>query len=75
MRRPSFALWKFICAMRVRRSRKAESNDCGEVPSPQYRLRVDEWRIFYDVAGGNVLIRGVVKKSDAADWLAQFGEP
>jgi len=46
-----------------------------ELTSPQYRLRVDDWRIFYDVVGGEVLIRGVVKKSDAAEWLAQFGEP
>jgi mRNA-degrading endonuclease RelE of RelBE toxin-antitoxin system len=45
-----------------------------ELTSPQYRLRVDEWRIFYDVAGHEVFIRGLVKKADAADWLAQFGE-
>jgi len=45
-----------------------------ELTSPQYRLRVDDWRIFYDVAGREVSIRGVVKKSDAADWLARFGE-
>ena len=42
--------------------------------SPQYRLRTDEWRVFYDVADGSVLIRGVVRKPDANDWLAQFGE-
>ena len=42
--------------------------------SPQYRLRIDEWRVFYDVAEGEVQIRGAVKKSDATDWLTQFGE-
>jgi mRNA-degrading endonuclease RelE of RelBE toxin-antitoxin system len=46
-----------------------------ELRSPQYRLRIDEWRVFYDVGGGEVLIRGVVKKSDTGEWLAQFGEP
>jgi mRNA interferase RelE/StbE len=46
-----------------------------ELRSPQYRLRIDEWRVFYDVAGGEVLIRGVVKKSETGAWLAQFGEP
>jgi mRNA-degrading endonuclease RelE of RelBE toxin-antitoxin system len=46
-----------------------------ELRSPQYRLRIDEWRVFYDVAEGSVLIRGVVRKPDASDWLAQFGEP
>ena len=46
-----------------------------ELRSPQYRLRIGDWRAFYDVAEGEVLIRGVVRKSDASDWLAQFGEP
>jgi mRNA-degrading endonuclease RelE of RelBE toxin-antitoxin system len=46
-----------------------------ELRSPQYRLRVGEWRVFYDVAGHEVRIRGVVRKSEASDWLAQFGEP
>jgi len=56
-----------ISKSRIKRLRK--------LTSPQYQLRVDDWRIFYDVVGGEVLIRGVVKKSDAAEWLAQFGEP
>ena len=46
-----------------------------ELRSPQYRLRIGDWRAFYDVAEGEVRVRGVVKKSDASDWLAQFGEP
>jgi len=46
-----------------------------EIHSPQYRLRVDEWRVFYDVIEGEVRIRGVVSKSGASAWLAQFGEP
>ncbi len=46
-----------------------------ELRSPQYRLRVGEWRVFYDVTAGEVRIRGVVRKLDASDWLAQFGEP
>lgn len=41
---------------------------------PQYRLRVDDVRIFYDVAGDRVEILAIVAKSDAADWLDQFGE-
>ena len=45
-----------------------------ELTSPQYRLRVDDWRIFYDVDDREVLIRGLLKKSDAAGWLAEFGE-
>ncbi|HVT44265.1 MAG TPA: type II toxin-antitoxin system RelE/ParE family toxin [Thermoanaerobaculia bacterium] len=45
-----------------------------EMTSPQYRLRVDEWRVFYDVVGNEVWVRGVVRKSDVEQWLAQFGE-
>jgi len=43
--------------------------------SPQYRLRVDDFRVFYDVIEGEVSIRGVVRKPDASEWLEQFGEP
>jgi len=43
--------------------------------SPQYRLRSGEIRIFYDVVGSEVQIRGVVMKSDVNEWLTAFGEP
>jgi mRNA-degrading endonuclease RelE of RelBE toxin-antitoxin system len=42
---------------------------------PQYRLRVDEVRVFYDVSGSTVEILAIVAKSEAASWLAQFGKP
>jgi mRNA-degrading endonuclease RelE of RelBE toxin-antitoxin system len=41
---------------------------------PQYRLRVDEVRVFYDVLGENVEILAIVLKSEAAQWLARFGK-
>lgn len=40
---------------------------------PQYRLRVDDMRVFYDVDGGCVEILAIVMKSDAAAWLAREG--
>ena len=40
---------------------------------PQYRLRVDEMRVFYDVEQGCVAILAIVMKSDAAAWLAREG--
>ncbi len=40
---------------------------------PQYRLRVGEVRIFYDVSGSTVEILAIVAKSEAQSWLAQFG--
>jgi mRNA-degrading endonuclease RelE of RelBE toxin-antitoxin system len=40
---------------------------------PQYRLRVGEVRVFYDVSGSTVEILAIVAKSEAQPWLAQFG--
>ncbi len=42
---------------------------------PQYRLRVGEVRVFYDVAGETVEVLAIVGKSEAQSWLAQFGRP
>jgi mRNA-degrading endonuclease RelE of RelBE toxin-antitoxin system len=41
---------------------------------PQYRLRVDDTRVFYDVSDGKVEVVAVVAKSEAETWLAQFGK-
>jgi mRNA interferase RelE/StbE len=42
---------------------------------PQYRLRVDDVRVFYDVSGTTVEVLAIVAKSEAESWLAQFGDP
>jgi hypothetical protein len=42
---------------------------------PQFRLRVDEVRVFYDISGTSVEILAIVRKSEAESWLAQFGNP
>lgn len=42
---------------------------------PQYRLRVDDARVFYDVPDARVEILAIVLKSEAETWLAQFGNP
>jgi mRNA interferase RelE/StbE len=42
---------------------------------PQYRLRIDEVRVFYDVEGSVVEILAIVPKSETESWLAQFGKP
>ena len=42
---------------------------------PQYRLRVEEVRVFYDVSGSTVEVLAIVAKSEAGKWLAQFGSP
>ncbi len=39
---------------------------------PQYRLRVGEVRVFYDVSGTTVEVLAIVPKSEAESWLARF---
>ena len=41
---------------------------------PEYRLRVDEIRVFYDVTNDAVEILAIVPKSEAAAWLERCGE-
>jgi mRNA-degrading endonuclease RelE of RelBE toxin-antitoxin system len=42
---------------------------------PQFRLRVGEVRVFYDVSGAVVEILAIVAKSEAEQWLTQFASP
>jgi mRNA-degrading endonuclease RelE of RelBE toxin-antitoxin system len=41
---------------------------------PQYRLRVGDIRVFYDVADDVVEVLTIVPKSETTSWLAQFGK-
>ena len=41
---------------------------------PEYRLRVDEIRVFYDVTDDAVEILAIVPKSEAAAWLERYGK-
>jgi mRNA-degrading endonuclease RelE of RelBE toxin-antitoxin system len=42
---------------------------------PQYRLRVGEVRVFYDVTREVVQVLAIVTKAEAAEWLLQHGTP
>jgi mRNA-degrading endonuclease RelE of RelBE toxin-antitoxin system len=42
---------------------------------PQYRLRVGEVRVCYDVTREAVEILAIVTKAEAARWLAEHGSP
>ncbi len=42
---------------------------------PQYRLRVDEMRVFYSVADDLVTVLGITSKEKSQQWLADYGEP
>ena len=46
-----------------------------DLRKPQYRLRADDLRVFYDVERDEVIVHGIVDKPHAAQWLAEKGEP
>jgi mRNA interferase RelE/StbE len=41
---------------------------------PQYRLRIDDFRIFYDIEKNKVEILSIILKSKTAEWLKKVGE-
>lgn len=45
------------------------------VSRPQYRLRVGDARIFYDVSEDTVEVLAVILKSEADAWLRRGGHP
>ena len=44
------------------------------ISRPQYRLRVDEIRVFYDVAETTVEVLAIIPKSKTGEWLKEMGE-
>src|SRR5713226_3771168 len=42
---------------------------------PQYRLRVGDIRVFYDVTETQVQVLAIVTKADAQAWLDEQGTP
>ena len=42
---------------------------------PQYRLRVNDIRVFYDVTETTVAILAIIEKQEAQAWLDQEGTP
>jgi mRNA-degrading endonuclease RelE of RelBE toxin-antitoxin system len=56
-----------------RRSRSSIKRLRG-LSQPQYRLRVGDIRVFYDVVGQSVQVLAIVAKSDARAWLEEMGK-
>ena len=42
---------------------------------PQYRLRLADLRVFYDVTGSEVQVLAIVPKAQADEWLGEAGTP
>ncbi|MDF0666111.1 MAG: type II toxin-antitoxin system RelE/ParE family toxin [Nitrospira sp.] len=41
---------------------------------PQYRLRIDEIRVYYDVTEDTVEVLAIIDKSEASSWLEGTGK-
>ena len=41
---------------------------------PQYRLRIEEFRVFYDVGMSAVEVLAIITKTKATKWLEEAGE-
>jgi len=55
------------------RASKSRIKRLRGMDKPQFRLRVDEIRVFYDIRGGAVEILAIILKSEAAQWLQRHG--
>ncbi len=56
-----------------RKTSKSRIKRMRGVTKPQYRLRVNEIRVFYDVSKRNVEVLAIVMKADADAWLSKAG--
>ncbi len=56
------------------RTSKSRIKKLRGISRPQYRLRVGEIRLFYDVVDPRVEILAIIPKSRAAEWLEDIGE-
>jgi mRNA-degrading endonuclease RelE of RelBE toxin-antitoxin system len=59
---------------RPRRISKNRIKRLRGISRPQFRLRVGEIRVFYDVTDKAVEVLAIVPKSRAAAWLDKVGE-
>ena len=44
-----------------------------EMEHPEYRLRLDPCRVFYDVIGSTVVVLAIVPKDETTEWLNAYG--
>ena len=56
------------------RTSKRSIKQLQGISRPQYRLRIGEIRVFYDVVEPRVEILAIIPKSKAAEWLEEIGE-
>jgi mRNA-degrading endonuclease RelE of RelBE toxin-antitoxin system len=44
-----------------------------DLSHPQYRLRINDLRVFYDIQGEQVQVLAIIPKADADAWLKKVG--
>jgi len=54
-----------------RKTSKSRIKKLEDIESPEYRLRIDEFRVFYDVVENDVVILAVLLKKDSVQWLKE----
>jgi mRNA interferase RelE/StbE len=57
-----------------KRTSKSRIKRLRGLSRPQYRLRVGNWRIYYDVTESTVEILALVEKGNSQAWLERAGE-
>lgn len=53
---------------------KSRIKKLKDIKRPEYRLRVDEMRVFYDVVDADVVIVAIMTKERTIKWLEEHGE-
>jgi mRNA-degrading endonuclease RelE of RelBE toxin-antitoxin system len=56
-----------------RRESRSSIKRLRGIVRPQYRLRVGDFRVFYDVLEDSVEVLAIVAKAQADDWLKEIG--
>jgi mRNA-degrading endonuclease RelE of RelBE toxin-antitoxin system len=70
-----------IAAMRAHlthepaKTSKSRIKRLRDLKLPQYRLRVDEIRVYYDIGEDYVMIYGIISKERTFQWLDEHGIP
>lgn len=57
------------------RTSKSRIKRLRGLAQPQYRLRVGEIRVFYDVVDQAIQVLAIVSKAQASAWLEESGTP
>jgi mRNA interferase RelE/StbE len=57
----------------LRRQSRSRIKRLKGLSRPQFRLRVGDVRVFYDVHEGSVEVLAILEKGEVSEWLEQSG--